>query len=139
MRRQVVLAALTLLVISASSAFAGRIFGDIKQDGKPIAEGLRLTITAPVPEPAKGETAAPEAKPEAKGETPKPKPAAVADTTATDKFGSYKVTVKDEGKCTLTLVVDKQPVSLEVFSYKTATRYDLILEKKDGKLTLRRK
>jgi hypothetical protein len=27
-------------------------------------------------------------------------------------------------------------VSLEVFSYKEATRYDLILEKKDGKLTL---
>jgi len=28
---------------------------------------------------------------------------------------------------------------LEVFSYKEPTRYDLIVEEKDGKLTVRRK
>ncbi len=61
------------------------------------------------------------------------------DSTVTDKVGSYKVTVKDEGKCKLTLVYEKKPVSLEVFSYAEATRYDLILEKKADKLTLRRK
>jgi hypothetical protein len=133
--RRTICSAIVLLLLPVSSAFAGRIFGDIKQDGKPVAEGLRLFITAPLTEPAKGEAA----KPEAKGEAPKPKAASIADSTATDKFGSYKLMVKDEGKCTLTLVVDKQPVTLEVFSYKDATRYDLILEKKDGKLSLRRK
>jgi hypothetical protein len=129
-RQQVIVVALAVLVLAAPSAFAGRIFGDIKQDGKPVAEGLLITVTPAVPEPAKGE--------EGKAEAPKPKPAP-PDTTTTDKFGSYKLNVKDEGKCTLTLVVDKQPVSLDVFSYKAATRYDLILEKKDGKLSLRRK
>ena len=68
----------------------------------------------------------------------KPAPAA-ADTTLTDKFGSYKLNVKQEGKCVLTLVYEKKALTLEVFSYKNATRYDLILEKKDGKLSLRRK
>jgi hypothetical protein len=64
---------------------------------------------------------------------------AVVDSTRTDKFGSYKLMAKDEGKFILTLVFEKQPVSLEVYSYKDPTRYDLILEKKDGKLSLRRK
>jgi hypothetical protein len=34
---------------------------------------------------------------------------------------------------------EKQPVTLEVYAYKEPTRYDLVLEKKDGKLSLRRK
>jgi hypothetical protein len=67
------------------------------------------------------------------------KTAAVADSTVTDKFGSYKLNVKTEGKCILTVLYEKQSVELTVFSYKEATRYDLILEKKDGKLSLRRK
>ena len=130
MHRTIALAVLALVVVAAPPAVAGRIFGDIKQDGKPVAAGLRVTVTA---------AAAEAAKPDAKGESAKPQPATVADSTTTDKFGSYKLNVKDEGKCTLTLVVDKQPLTLEVFSYKAATRYDLVLEKKDGKLALRRK
>lgn len=116
--------AILLVGLTASTASAGRIFGDIKLDGKPVAAGLPLTI-ALVPASAPGDTV---------------KPAAVrADSTATDKFGSYKLVVKSEGKCLLSLVYEKQTVTLEVFSYKEATRYDLILEKKDGKLSLRRK
>jgi hypothetical protein len=104
--------------LAASTATAGRVFGDIKTaDGKPVAEGLRVRV-APV-------------KP---GAAP-----AVVDSTATDKFGSYKLTVKEEGKCVLTVVCEKQAATLEVFSYKDATRYDLVLEQKDGKWTLRRK
>jgi len=111
--------------LAATDASAGRIFGDIKLDGKPVPAGLTVTIAVAVP------AAAPGAK-------PKPAPA-LSDSTATDRFGSYKLTVKDEGKCILTLVYGKQPVTLEVFSYQDATRYDLVLEKRDGKLSLRRK
>ena len=125
MRRFVILSAVLLVGLAATDACAGRIFGDIKLDGKPVPAGLPLTVAKLLP---------------AAGPDAKPKPAPVlADSTGTDKFGSYKLNVKDEGKCTLTLVVDKQPLTLEVFSYKAATRYDLILEKKDGKLALRRK
>jgi hypothetical protein len=124
--RWIIAAALALSVcLTASSASAGRIFGDIKLDGKPVPAGLPLEAYLAPPAGAPGDTL---------------KPAPVrADSTATDTFGSYKLTVKPEGKCILSLVYQKQTLTLEVFSYKEATRYDLILEKKDGKLSLRRK
>jgi hypothetical protein len=107
------------LLLAAPPAFAGKIFGDIKLNGKPLPDSVRVKITAPLPAEAKT--------------------GAVADSTMTDKFGSYRLNVKEEGRCLLTVVFEKQPVELTVFSYKEATRYDLILERKDGKLTLRRK
>jgi hypothetical protein len=105
------------LAISAgftTSASAGKIFGDIKLDGKPLPQGVKVRVT-------------------------RPGVAAVADSTATDKFGSYKLTIKEEGKSTLTVVYEKTALELAVFSNKEATRYDLVVEKKDGKLILRRK
>ena len=111
--------ALVMALVVASPAAAGRIFGDIKMDGKPVPAGLQVTITQPLA--AKDSTAA------------------GADTTATDKFGSYKLNVKTEGKCLLTVRLAKETATLAVFSYKVATRYDLILEKIEGKLSLRRK
>jgi hypothetical protein len=61
------------------------------------------------------------------------------DSVKADKVGSYKVMVKAEGKCTLTVHVGKQTAAMEVFSYKEPTRYDLLVEEKDGKLAVRRK
>ena len=125
MRRIVIVSMALAVCLGASNASAGRIFGDIKLDGKPVPAGLPVMIAVAPP------TSAPDAK---------TKPASgAADTTATDKFGSYKLTMKDEGKCILTLLYEKQALTLEVFSYKEATRYDLILEKKNGKPSLRRK
>jgi hypothetical protein len=105
---------MALLVVCSTEAIAGKIFGDISMDGKPVAAGLKVRITRP------GATT-------------------IADTTITDKFGSYKLTVKEAGKSTLTLLYEGKPIQLAVFSNKEATRYDLVLEKKDGKLSLRRK
>ena len=111
-----------LTLLWSTSAHAARIFGDIKLDGKPLPEGVLVTLQRA-------------GKPDANG-----KPVAgPIDSTKTDKVGSYKFTVKEEGKCTLTVLYEKQPVSMEVFSYKEPTRYDLLLEKKEGKFTLRRK
>jgi hypothetical protein len=112
----------TVLVILAvgfaaalsTDASAGKIFGDIKLDGKPLPEGIKVRVT-------------------------RPGASAIADSTTTDKSGSFKLLVKEEGKSVLTVVYDKKPLDLAVFSNKEATRYDLVLEKKDGKLILRRK
>ncbi|MDD4856718.1 MAG: hypothetical protein PHD74_01285 [Candidatus Krumholzibacteria bacterium] len=117
--------AILLVCLASSSASAGRIFGDIKLDGKPVAAGLAVKIALAPPVSAPGAKSQPAS--------------AAVDTTVTDKFGSYKLTVKEAGKCILTLVYERQALTLEVFSYKEATRYDLIIEKKDGKLSLRRK
>ena len=125
MRWMIMVLAVLGICLMASNASAGRIFGDIKMDGKPVPAGLPVEIFLAPPANAAGGSA---------------KPAPVrADSTATDKFGSYKLVVKAEGKCILSLSYEKQLLTLEVFSYKEATRYDLILEKKDGKLSLRRK
>ena len=124
MRNIVIALSVASICLGASNAFAGRIFGDIKLDGKPVLAGLIVTI-APVVPAADG------------GGAPKPGP--LADSTATDQYGSYKLNVKQIGKCVLALVYQKQTLALEVFSYKVPTRYDLVLEKKDGKLSLRRK
>ena len=109
-----------LSCVIPGSAFAGRVFGDIKLAGKPLAAGVAVKIERVT------------------GDEKKPTLVA-ADAGATDQYGSYKLMVKDPGKCLLTITYEKQTASLEVFSYKEATRYDLILEKADGKLTLRRK
>ena len=102
------------VVALSTSAFAGRIFGDISLDGKPLPAGVKVRVTHPGG-------------------------AAIADSSVTDKFGSYKLQVKEEGKALLTLVYEKTSLELPVFSNKDATRYDLVVEKKDGKLSLRRK
>jgi hypothetical protein len=125
MRWMMAILAVLLVCVTASTASAGRIFGDIKLDGKPVPAGLPVTIALAPPASAAGDTV-------------KPAPV-MADSTATDKFGSYKLSVKPEGKCILSLTYEKQVLTLEVFSYKEATRYDLILEKTDGKFSLRRK
>jgi hypothetical protein len=119
--------ALTAFIVltSATSLLAGKIFGDIKLGDKPIPEGAKITITAPI-KPA--EAGKPTVTP------------SVVDSGVTDKFGAYRLNVKEEGKCILSVQIEKQTASLEVFSNANATRYDLVLEKdKDGKYTLKRK
>jgi len=142
MRRIGIVTGITILLLSAANADAGRIFGDIKLDGKPVAEGVAVRVTVPTAgEAAKEGETAKEGAAAKEGEVKaaaKAKPV-FADSCQTDKFGSYKLNVKQEGKCSLVVLFEKQPVSIEVFSNKEATRYDLILEKKEGKLSLRRK
>jgi hypothetical protein len=123
MRLRLILPAILFLFLPPSNAWAGRVFGDIRMDGKPLPAGVPVWVQRPSADPKKKDV---------------PPPAKV-DSTATDKFGSYKLSVKEEGKCFLTIVYEKQTATLEIFSYKDPTRYDLILEKKEGKLSLRRK
>jgi hypothetical protein len=115
-------AAMLIVAAGVTTTYAGRLFGDVKQGGKPVAEGVLITVQA-----------APKT-PEAKEPNPAP-----IDSVLTDKVGSYKLMVKGEGKYTLTVHMAKQQGVLEVFSYKEPTRYDLIVEDKDGKLIVRRK
>ena len=119
MRMKAILA-LIIVAVAASSALAGRLFGDVKVAGKP-ASGMLITVQAVPPADAKDAPPAP------------------IDSVTTDKVGSYKLMVKNEGKYTLTVHVDKKTAKLEVFSYKEPTRYDLIVEELEGKLTVKRK
>ncbi len=57
----------------------------------------------------------------------------------TDKSGSYHLAVKETGKCTLSVSVEERSASVVIASYDEAVQVDLVLETKDGKLTVRRK
>ena len=102
---------LLILLLFAGRASAGEVYGTITEGRKPVAAGVKLEIAAA------GKTYAAE----------------------TDKFGSYRVVIKEKGKCTLMVHLRDQSPSIELFSYDRSTRYDWILETKDGKLILRRK
>ena len=115
MRHRLTAALVLLSCCLPAGAQAGRIFGDVRMGGKPLPAGVPVKIARVLPG------------------------AVTADSTATDAFGAYKLMVKDTGKCLLTIAYEKRTATLEVFSYKEATRYDLVLEKKDGALSLRRK
>ncbi len=99
------------LLLIAARASAGEVYGTISEGGKPVPAGVKLDIIV------SGKTYPAE----------------------TDKFGSYRVVVKEKGKCTLTVHLREQSPSVALFSYDRSTRYDWNLETKDGKLTLRRK
>src|SRR5262245_65622260 len=90
--RSIMLGAATVAALSllATGASAGRIFGDLSMDGKPLPAGVKVKVT-------------------------KPGSNAVADTTATDKVGSYKLMVKEEGKATLSVAWEGKAVEFAVF------------------------
>jgi hypothetical protein len=103
----------SILAIAAGTmmARAGEVFGTLSEGARPIAAGVKVEIIA-------GEAVY-------KGET--------------DKFGGYRLFVREKGKVTLKVTYKGQPASFEVASFDKATRYDLLLEPVNGKYTLRRK
>lgn len=122
MRHRIIVSLVALCCCIPAGAQAGRLFGDIRMDGKPLPAGIPVKIARAQAADDKGKSNPP-----------------AADSTATDAYGAYKLSVKEEGKCVLSIVYEKKTVTMEVFSYKEATRYDLVLEKKNGALSLRRK
>jgi len=95
----------------ASLASAGKIYGSITEASKPVGQNVKLDVTCGANNYA----------------------------AQTDAYGSFKLFVPDKGKCTLKVNYQGQAPSFEINSYEGSVQYDLILEKQDGKYTLRRK
>ena len=104
------LVALALVVATAPGiAAAGEIYGTIQEGATPVPAGMKVALMC--------------------GET----------TTAaeTNENGAYSLFAEEEGKCSLTVTVGGETPSITVHSFEDSARYNLILEKKDGKYTLR--
>jgi len=97
-----------LLVAVPALVGAGEIYGSIKEGGKPVKEGVKVEVAC-------GEKAV-------AGET--------------DKNGAYRLFAQEEGKCTLTVRIGDETPSIAVQSFEDSVRYNLVLEKKDGKYVL---
>lgn len=97
------------LAISCTTALAGEIYGTIKEVGKPIKAGTKVEVKC-----AKGSYSA-----------------------ETDKLGSYRLFVPEQGKCTLSVKSGDVAPQMTFHSFEDSARYNLLLEKKDGKPVLR--
>jgi hypothetical protein len=105
------LLSLLVLLLSTSPSLAGELFGTITDGTKPIASGVKVEIAV----------------------------SGQIDTTETGKFGSYRIVVKEKGKCRFTVHLRGESPSIDVISFDRSTRYDWVVETKAGKLSLRRK
>ena len=98
-----------LLVAVPSVVTAGEIYGSIKEAGKPVKEGIKVEVAC----------------------------GAKAVAGETDKNGAYRLFAQEQGKCTLTVRIGSEAPSIAVHSFEDSARYNLVLEKKDGKYVLR--
>jgi hypothetical protein len=101
---------LLALTVCAASTFGGEIYGTIKEGERPVGKGVKLEI----------------------------KTAAQVYSAVTDDFGNYRVVVAETGKYAITVQFNGQPISCEIQSYSTPVLFDLAIENKDGKYSLRR-
>ena len=101
----------SLLLFFCVKAAAGEMYGAITDGDKAIGEKVKIDVVA------LGKSTAAE----------------------TDKNGTYRLFVKEKGKCTFTLHYKDQVLSADVFSYDKSLRYDWTIEHKDGKFQLKRK
>ncbi|HZW36750.1 MAG TPA: hypothetical protein VFF01_07380 [Candidatus Deferrimicrobiaceae bacterium] len=97
------------LAIPCTTALAGEIYGTIQEGGKPVKAGTKVEVKC-----AKGNYGA-----------------------EADKLGSYRLFVPEQGKCTLSVKSGDVAAQMSVHSYEDSARYNLVLEKKDGKPALR--
>jgi hypothetical protein len=91
-------------------AFGGEIYGDLKEGERSVGQGIKVEIICG------GKTYAAE----------------------TDKYGSYRQYVSEQGKCTLMAYYKEQSPVIEIYSYEGSVRYNLVLEIKDGQYSIRR-
>lgn len=111
MKRSLTIIALLLAV--PTLATAGEIYGKVLAGGAPAKESAAtVEITC-------GKKTYPAVK--------------------TDKSGSYHLVVDETGKCTLAVTWNGKTGSVEVGSYETAVQADLVVDVKDGALSVRRK
>jgi len=104
------LPALVVCLVSAP-AFAGEIRGTVTVGGKSIGQGIAIEAHC--------------------GEQ--------VHSTSTDKYGSYRVFLPENGTCQLQVLYQNQTPSREVISFDDSTRYDLALEKDGEQYVVRRK
>lgn len=100
-----------LLVLTASAAFAGEIFGTISEASKPVPAGVKVEVTT----------------------------GGKSYSAETNEFGAFRLFVKEKGKCALKVHYKEQSPTFTVVSFDKSTRYDLVLHLDEGKYTLKRK
>lgn len=101
---------LLILLTLATSAWAGEIYGTIKEGGRPVKKAA-VDIKAANNNAYSG---------------------------STDDFGNYRLIVAETGKCTITVMFNGAPVKGEIESYPTPVRFNWLVEKSGTEYALKR-
>ena len=102
---------LIVILVFATSAAAGNIYGSISEGGKPVVQGVKMEVTC----------------------------GANKYGAETDANGAFKLFAKDQGKCALKVFYQGQSPSFDINSFEGSVQYDLILEKQGAQYVLKRK
>src|SRR4051812_35378014 len=94
---KIALMSFILVITTASLAIAGNVYGSITEGGKGVPQGVKLEVTCGANK-YNGET---------------------------DANGTFKLFVKDQGKCALKVSYQGQSPSFEINSFEGAVQYDL--------------
>ncbi len=108
---KMVIAASVLILFCAALAAAGNVYGTVTENGKAVAQGVKLEVTC----------------------------GANKYNAETDANGAFKLFVKDQGKCSLAVSYQGQSPSMDINSFEGSVQYDLVLEKQGAQYTLKRK
>ena len=112
MKMKITTMVILLIVFLPAFAFSGEIYGCIKEGKKFIEKGSKVEIT-----------------------TDKN-----TYSTETDKYGSFRLYVNDNGMCIFKVYYKGQPTQdFAVYTYENPVKYDLILGKRDDRYYLKRK
>ena len=98
------------LFLFPTAAFAGEVYGTLKEGDKPVGANIRVEIVC--------------------GRNPY--------SAQTDQYGSYRLYVRDLGPCTLRVAYKNQTPELAIQSYSDPERYDFQLVPVSGRYVLRR-
>jgi hypothetical protein len=107
-----------LIVLLPSCVLAGKIYGIIKERGKPVRQGIEVQIT-------------------------KGSDSTIVASAKTDKSGLYRLYVRRTGKFNLavrdSLSHKRDTLSIPIRSYRKSVRYNLVIAKdKQGRYILKR-
>lgn len=102
---------LVLLGLAPELGLAGEIRGAVMHDGKSVGQGVGIEVQC----------------------------ADKVYSTSTDKYGSYRLFLPENGTCQLQVKYQNQAPAREIVSFDDSTRYDLTLEKDGDQYVLRRK
>jgi len=89
---------------------SGEIYGTIKEDNKPVGQGIKVTINS-------GEKSY---------------------SRETDNYSSYRAYIRETGPVTITVEYKGQKPSTDASSYEGPVRFNLVLEQKGGSYSLRK-
>ncbi len=100
------------LLVFPGIALGGQVYGKLKEGGRSVPQGIDVTVRC-----AQGKRY----------------------STKTDRFGSYRVYVRETGRCTLTVKRAGRSGKYTIRSFDDPVRYDFELVKTGKKYVLKRK